>query len=572
MGNIEDEMSKKILQVLNKLIKMTENLTDAKAKEFRKITEIASKYHEYEKILEYQTKYGKERARHDEAMASKQKEFIKHQDQLKRFQLEEKARIQKEHDMAVERHIRLRHSLDQMNQSVGVFKGMLTGISPMQAVGGGFSHAINLIQTQRGITGLKGQREDLISQISKAEEDKKGMFGEDEKKQARFITDLQQDLTGIRKLIKQEESSGYGKELAKGGMASKFAKSFEGIGDFVSKHKTGILISTASMGIFIGMLKTLLSVSPMMQKMLEVMNLAFTLVLRPFGDFIGFFLRPIAMMMLATVMPFFKEAYPMLAQLGTMLGEGFAEFMKTGDLTELFEALGFTFEKITPAKVLGFIFGTDRDGNTEGAVGAGALGIGAGAIGGTVGAAWLGGKVLGGVKNMFTGGTPDTATNVGEIEEEGKKKSPRGKGMKANWNNLKGKIPAAKLAQAGKWAARFGTKAIPIAGWAMLAGELGLTAIKALNPDAYAALREGSMATFGDDVGGFLVPEKTLGEEIWDAGSAITGQGTTTETTAGGDTIIVTTNIGEVHSDVDVNEVTNGVAEGMQKSGKSRYR
>jgi hypothetical protein len=51
MGNIEDEMSKKILQVLSKLIKMTENLTDAKAKEFRKITEIASKYHEYEKIL-----------------------------------------------------------------------------------------------------------------------------------------------------------------------------------------------------------------------------------------------------------------------------------------------------------------------------------------------------------------------------------------------------------------------------------------------------------------------------------------------------------------------------------------
>jgi hypothetical protein len=450
---------------------------------------------------------------------------------------------------------------------------MLTGISPMQAVGGGFSHAINLIQTQRGITGLKGQREDLVSQIAKAEEDKQGMFGEDEKKQARFITDLQQDLSGIRKLIKQEESSGYGAELKKGGMASKFAKSFEGIGDFVSKHKTGILISTASMGIFIGMLKTLLSVSPMMQKMLEVMNLAFTLVLRPFGDFIGFFLRPIAMMMLATVMPFFKEAYPMLAQLGTMLGEGFAEFMKTGDLTELFEALGFTFEKITPAKVLGFIFGTDRDGNTEGAVGAGALGIGAGAIGGTVGAAWLGGKVLGGVKNMFTGGTSDTATNVGEeIEEDGKKKGKRGKGMKANWNNLKGKIPAAKLAQAGKWAARFGTKAIPIAGWAMLAGELGLTAIKALNPDAYAALREGSMATFGDDVGGFLVPEKTLGEEIWDAGSAITGQGTTTETTAGGDTIIVTTNIGEVHSDVDVNEVTNGVAEGMQKSGKSRYR
>ena len=571
MGNIEDEMSKKILQVLNKLIKMTETLTDAKAKEFRKITEIASKYHEYEKILEYQTKYGKERARHDEVMVTKQREFIKHQDQLKRFQLEEKARIQKEHDMAVERHIRLRHSLDQMNQSVGMFKSLLTGMSPMQAVGGGFSHAVNLIQTQRGLTDLKSRRENVLSEIAKAEEDKQGMFGDDKKKQARFINDLQQDLSGIRKLIKQEEESGYGKELAKGGAASKFAKTFEGLGDFVAKHKTGILISTASMGIFIGMLKTLLSVSPMMQKMLEVMNLAFTLVLRPFGDFIGFFLRPIAMMMLATVMPFFKEAYPMLAQLGTMLGEGFAEFMKTGDLSELFAALGFTFEKITPEKVLGFIFGWDRDGNTEGAVGAGALGIGAGAIGGTVGAAWLGGKALGGIKGMLGGGSPSTETNALEDTED-KDKSKNKKKMKANWKNIKGKIPAAKLAQAGKWAARFGTKAIPIAGWAMLAAELGLTAVKALNPDAYAALREGSMATFGDDVGGFLVPEKTLGEEIWDAGSAITGQGTTTETTAGGDTIIVTTNIGEVHSDVDVNEVTNGVAEGMQKSGKSRYR
>ena len=183
MGNIEDEMSKKILQVLNKLIKMTETLTDAKAKEFRKITEIASKYHEYEKILEYQTKYGKERARHDEVMVTKQREFIKHQDQLKRFQLEEKARIQKEHDMAVERHIRLRHSLDQMNQSVGMFKSLLTGMSPMQAVGGGFSHAVNLIQTQRGLTDLKSRRENVLSEIAKAEEDKQGMIGDDKKKQ-----------------------------------------------------------------------------------------------------------------------------------------------------------------------------------------------------------------------------------------------------------------------------------------------------------------------------------------------------------------------------------------------------
>jgi hypothetical protein len=111
----------------------------------------------------------------------------------------------------------------------------------------------------------------------------------------------------------------------------------------------------------------------MLQKMLELMSLSFNLILRPFGDFIGFILMPIAIAMLATVMPFFKEAYKFLIKLGAGMG---AKFVK-GDILG---GLGLMFEAISPFDVLRWIFG-DREGNTEGGIGTVGAVLSAGVLG-----------------------------------------------------------------------------------------------------------------------------------------------------------------------------------------------
>jgi len=186
------------------------------------------------------------------------------------------------------------------------------------------------------------------------------------------LTDRVDRLTEVLK--EQREKLGvFGRWGGEGANDSKWARRLEPIISWAKKNKTGIIISAASIGLLIMSFKKLLSVSPMLQKMLEIMGLSFNLILRPFGDFIGFILRPIAMMMLSTVMPFFREAYPFLMTLGSAMGEKFAK----GDILG---GLGLMFEAISPFDVLKWLFG-DREGNVEGGIGAVGAALGAGVLG-----------------------------------------------------------------------------------------------------------------------------------------------------------------------------------------------
>ena len=289
---------------------------------------------------------------------------------------------------------------------------------------------------------------------------------------------------------------------------------FSKISEFVGKHKAGIMISAVSIGLLIGAFKKLLSVSPMLQKMLEVMNLAFNLILRPFGDFLGFILRPIAMMFLATVMPFFREAYPLLAQLGNAIGTDLAEFFKTGDVGFIWDAMTKLFETITPIQVLAWLFG-ERENNIEGGIGAIGAAIGAGFIGivGVTLYAFIAGvkglmKVLGlampktvvppaqttisqsqtnskgsgnkgfprfGVNNQIGGGTSQTKVNQ----------------IKSQAASIKARImpnlPPALAARLGSMVGAT-AKGIPFAGAAILAAQMGFQAYRLLDPEGYQEL------------------------------------------------------------------------------------
>ena len=61
--------------------------------------------------------------------------------------------------------------------------------------------------------------------------------------------------------------------------------------------------------------------SPMLQQMLKLFNFSVMLILRPIGDFFGFFLRPLIIYFLRSVaLPFYREWRPIMMQLGAFLG------------------------------------------------------------------------------------------------------------------------------------------------------------------------------------------------------------------------------------------------------------
>lgn len=122
--------------------------------------------------------------------------------------------------------------------------------------------------------------------------------------------------------------------LGKAGTSTARAKSWMGrrvegaqTGD-ISKMfggKKGMLMAGgALMGV--GIMKKAISLgiesSPMMQQMLKLWKFGIMMIFRPIGDFFGFFLRPIFVMLLRKfIIPFYQEYLPLMQTMGMDLGE-----------------------------------------------------------------------------------------------------------------------------------------------------------------------------------------------------------------------------------------------------------
>lgn len=66
--------------------------------------------------------------------------------------------------------------------------------------------------------------------------------------------------------------------------------------------------------------------SPMLQNIFKLLNYSIMLIFRPIGDFVGFLLRPIMILLLRKlIIPWFKDTYPMLKKLGTDVGNFLAK-------------------------------------------------------------------------------------------------------------------------------------------------------------------------------------------------------------------------------------------------------
>ena len=68
--------------------------------------------------------------------------------------------------------------------------------------------------------------------------------------------------------------------------------------------------------------QALIESSPMLKQMMKMLNFGVMMILRPIGDFFGFFLRPIFVYLLRKfIIPFYQTYLPIMQTLGTQLGE-----------------------------------------------------------------------------------------------------------------------------------------------------------------------------------------------------------------------------------------------------------
>lgn len=80
-----------------------------------------------------------------------------------------------------------------------------------------------------------------------------------------------------------------------------------------------------AIGAILGSVKALTGSSPMLKQMFKLMNFGIMMIFRPIGDFIGFMLRPILVMLLRNfIIPWYKDAMPIMQSMGAIFGSSMA--------------------------------------------------------------------------------------------------------------------------------------------------------------------------------------------------------------------------------------------------------
>lgn len=103
-----------------------------------------------------------------------------------------------------------------------------------------------------------------------------------------------------------------------------------GSGNTMAKNIAKLGIIAIGVGSLVGLVSKisgmLVDSSPMLKQMLKLVNFSVMLILRPIGDFIGFFLKPVIIFMLRKfVIPFYKSMRNPAMQAGSQLGEAFVD-------------------------------------------------------------------------------------------------------------------------------------------------------------------------------------------------------------------------------------------------------
>ena len=81
-----------------------------------------------------------------------------------------------------------------------------------------------------------------------------------------------------------------------------------------------------AIGAILGAVKAISGSSPMLKQMFKLMNFGIMMIFRPIGDFIGFLLRPILVMLLRNfIIPWYTDVMPIMRTLGMVFGGSLAK-------------------------------------------------------------------------------------------------------------------------------------------------------------------------------------------------------------------------------------------------------
>jgi hypothetical protein len=431
----------------------------------------------------------------------------------------ETKQIEEIHGEQVRRNIELRHTLEKTVNAFSQFQNAFGGIGFKKVMGMGFKAWTDPVRASHQFKKEEAKLFDAEFEMAKIgkssfgggkklstlmEEAEKAGYtsdkwikrqGFDQKTQTDYIKARQDFSAQEREKFSTEqtmeksplytflrEHKGLSSLLAMKGYTERVAK-------WADENKGGIALSIISMGIFIGLLKKMFDASPMLGKMFSLFKVMFDLVLRPFGDMIGFFLLPILKVVMNAVLPWFSRVYPILIKWGLDFGNALAKW----DFGTMFQSL------IEYLSMIVGLLGTPEE--QEAARSAGTWGLAATA-GTIVGGKWAAGKVagrFGGNAGWKGGGSASGVGNLNKIAQ------------KIGWKNV------------AMFSAKGAFRAIPIAGWAFLASEIGLGALKALNPEAYEQLRND--AEWMGLAREFILPENTIleGFGAWELNGNNTG-------------------------------------------------
>ena len=324
------------------------------------------------------------------------------------------------HSMHVRQHIAMRNALKGSTDKLNFFTKSLTkGLSVGGLIGVASGGVHSFWKQKQMISGLQKDKTDL--ELKKA-----GMIFGGASSQSNEILALTRaidDLTNrIEDETKKKEQSLTGQVLGNRGESA-----LDKMGAFATKHANGLILGAAAGGLMVWALKKALDASPIFNQIWKLLDFGINLLLRPIGDFFGFLLRPIVVMLLRYfIIPFYRSAYPFFRDWGTSIGEGIAELIGDGGWLSIIAMGVISLVALwSGAKLVGklvggiggiiaqlFGFGQKGGWGGLGKSGGGTTGAGGtGGTGGTGGASGGGviGRILGKLFPFFTdGGTTPT--------------------------------------------------------------------------------------------------------------------------------------------------------------------
>ena len=104
---------------------------------------------------------------------------------------------------------------------------------------------------------------------------------------------------------------------------SKWNKMFGGHGKMAAMG-----VGAGAVGSGLAVSKAIIDSSAMLQQMFKLMQFGFMLILKPIGDFFGFLMRPILILLLRKfIIPFYQKVYPWFATTGAKIGTDIAKVL-----------------------------------------------------------------------------------------------------------------------------------------------------------------------------------------------------------------------------------------------------